>query len=67
MNVGIAAQIAVCALDDGNRAVLAAWNAPFRQALAVVGRQRVDEDAEGTPLMAQAPKAMTILGLGTAA
>ena len=46
MNVGITPKVAVGALDDGNRAVLAACNAPIRQALAVVGRHGVYEDAQ---------------------
>ena len=46
MDVRVTAQVAVGALDDGNRAVLAARNASIRQALAVVGRHGVDEDAQ---------------------
>ena len=38
MNVWVTAEVTVGALDDGNRAVLAAGNALIRQALAVVGR-----------------------------
>ena len=41
MNVWVTAEVAVGALDDGNRAVLAAGNALIRQALAVVGRHVV--------------------------
>jgi hypothetical protein len=46
VNVRVTAEVAVGALDDGNRAVLAAGNASIRQAHAVVGRHGVDEDAQ---------------------
>ena len=44
VDVRVCAQVTVGALDDGDGAVLAAGNAPFRQALAQVGRHRVDKD-----------------------
>ena len=46
VDVRVTTEVAVGALDDGNRAVLAARNTSIRQALAVVGRHGVDEDAQ---------------------
>jgi hypothetical protein len=46
VNVWVTPEVTVGALDDGNRAVLAAGNAPIRQVLAIAGRYGVGEDAQ---------------------
>jgi len=46
VDVRVTVEVAVSALDDGNCAALAAWNASIRQTFAIVGRHGVDEDAQ---------------------
>jgi hypothetical protein len=46
VNVWVTPEVTVGALDDGNRAVLAAGNAPIRRVLAIAGRYGVGEDAQ---------------------